>query len=112
MRSTMAIFIILALSVGVVFGYLFKVFVLIPVIAVVFVAAIGAGLVRADDAWSIALIAVGVTIALEIGYLIGGGVRAYVVARKEKPSQIAESKAAPLKGVNDDLDHRDADAGR
>ena len=108
----MAIFIILALSVGVVFGYLFKVFVLIPVIAVVFVAAIGAGLVRADDAWSIALIAVGVTIALEIGYLIGSGVRAHVVGRKEKPSQIAESKAAPRKGVNADLDHRDADAGR
>jgi hypothetical protein len=106
----MAISIILALSVGVVLGYLFKVFILIPIIAVVVVAAIGAGLARAEDAWSIALTAIGITIVLAIGYLIGSGVRAHMVARKA--TQLAESEAAPLTSVNDGLDHRDADAGR
>jgi len=87
----MAVSIILALSVGVVLGYLFKVFILIPVIPVVLIGAIGASLARADNAWSIALTAVGVTIALEVGYLIGSGVRAYRVARKT--AQLAHSQA-------------------
>ena len=30
---------------------------------------------------------------------------------REVQAQLAESEAAPLTGVNDDLDHRDADAG-
>ena len=78
----MTVFLILALSAGLLLGYRFKILILVPVIAVALFGLIGAGLARADDAWSICLMAVAVTIALEIGYLVGSGVYAYGIGRR------------------------------
>jgi hypothetical protein len=78
----MAVSLIVAFFAGVLLGHWFKILILIPVIAITLVVLIGAGIARGDDAWSIGLTVVGVTIALEIGYLIGTGVRTYMIGRK------------------------------
>jgi multisubunit Na+/H+ antiporter MnhG subunit len=61
--------------VGAALGQRFKVFVLLPATSLVLICTIAAGIARAPDVWSIAVAAVCVTIALQIGYLIGTGIR-------------------------------------
>ena len=65
--------------VGAVLGQRFKVFVLLPATSLALICTIAAGVARAQDVWSIAIAAAGVTIALQIGYLIGTGIR-YLIA--------------------------------
>jgi predicted Na+-dependent transporter len=65
--------------VGAVLGQRFKVFVLVPATSLALICTIAAGIARAQHIWSIAMAAVGVTIALQIGYLIGTGIR-YLIA--------------------------------
>jgi hypothetical protein len=65
--------------VGAVLGQRFKVFVLLPATSLAFICTIVAGITRAQDVWSIAIAAVGATIALQIGYLIETGIR-YLIA--------------------------------
>jgi hypothetical protein len=63
-----------------VLGQRFKVLILLPAIAVATIAAVGIGLAPGDQAWSIVVLAVGVTVALQIGYLVGTGVRSLIIA--------------------------------
>jgi hypothetical protein len=65
--------------VGAVLGQRFKVFVLLPATTWAFIGTIVSGIARAQDVWSIAIAAVGATIALQIGYLIETGIR-YLIA--------------------------------
>jgi hypothetical protein len=90
----MALSVSLALFAGMLAGLWFRIFIFTPVIALALVGVIGAGRARADDAWSIGLTAIGVTIALPIGYLIGSGLRVYWITRKaaglaQSPPQLA-----------------------
>jgi hypothetical protein len=73
---------IVSFLVGMVLGQRFKVLILLPAIALALIAVVGGGIARAEQVWSIALIAVGVIVALQIGYLIGTGIRALIVGAR------------------------------
>jgi hypothetical protein len=78
----MIVSIVLTLLAGVLLGQWFKVFILLPVIAVALIGAIGGGIAGGGDAWSIGLTAICVTIALQMGYLIGSAGRGYRISPK------------------------------
>ena len=71
--------IIICLLLGVALGQRFKVLVLVPAIALVVVFSIVVGVARADGYWPIALTAVVATVSLQIGYLLGIGMRYLLV---------------------------------
>ena len=71
-----------SLLVGMVLGQRFKVLVLMPTIAIALVLAVGAGVARADTVWWIVLMAATTAISLQIGYLIGIGIRHVLVAAR------------------------------
>jgi hypothetical protein len=48
----------------------------------VLVGTIAAGIARADDVWSIALVAIAAVAALQIGYLIGIWLRSFIVGAR------------------------------
>jgi hypothetical protein len=60
-----------------VLGQRFNVLILVPAIAV---GAVGIGLAPGEQAWSIVVLAVGATVALQLGYLVGTGVRSLICA--------------------------------
>jgi hypothetical protein len=77
---------IISFLVGMVLGQRFKVLILLPAIALALITVLSGGIARAEPAWSIFLMAVGVTIAIQLGYLIGTGVRAIIIgARAARP---------------------------
>jgi hypothetical protein len=71
---------IISLLAGMVLGQRFKVLILLPAIGFAVIVAIGAGIAQGDHFWSIVLLAVAVTVALQIGYLLGTGIRSFIVA--------------------------------
>jgi hypothetical protein len=73
---------IICVLVGMVLGQRFKVLVLLPAIGVALIVAIGVGVASADSGWSIVLMAVSVTIMLQIGYVVGIGIRSFTVAAR------------------------------
>ena len=77
----MALFLISFLA-GAVLGQRFKVFILLPAISLAVICTITAGIARAQDVWSIAMAAVYITTALQIGYLIGTGIRCLIAANR------------------------------
>jgi hypothetical protein len=82
-----------SLLVGMVLGQRFKVLVLLPAIALALVLALGGGIVRADSAWWIVLGSAAAAVSLQIGYLIGVGIRHVLVA-----AQASRSPATSLTG--------------
>jgi hypothetical protein len=71
---------IISLLVGMVLGQRFKVLMLLPAIVFALGLAIGGGVVRADSAWWIVLMAATAATALQIGYIIGIGIHHVLVA--------------------------------
>ncbi len=71
---------LISLLIGMMLGQRFKVLVLMPAIAIALVIAVGAGVARADPLWSIVLIAAATATSLQIGYLVGIGIRDVFVA--------------------------------
>ena len=65
----------ISLLVGMVLGQRFKVMVLLPTIAIALVLAIGAGLARVDTVCWIVVMAAATATSLQIGYLVGIGIR-------------------------------------
>ena len=61
-----------------VLGQRFKVLILLPAIGLAIIAATGAGIAHGDHLGSIVLSVIAVTVALQIGYLIGTAVPAEV----------------------------------
>jgi uncharacterized membrane protein len=76
------IFFTLSLLAGMVLGQRFKVLILIPAIAVALFGAICAGILLGQNPWSIALMSIGVTTGLQIGYLMGTAIRFFLVASR------------------------------
>jgi hypothetical protein len=52
--------------------------------SIALIATIAVGIARADHVWSIALVSVAVGTALQIGYLIGIGLRSFIVAAQRR----------------------------
>ena len=64
------------------------------------VGTIAAGIARADNVWSIALMAIAVLTTLQIGYLIGIWLRSFsVTARFARPSSASEETRRPPTAV-------------
>ena len=78
--------IIIGFLTGIALGHCFKVLILVRVMSIALVGTIAAGVARADSDWSIALTAGEVVTALQIGYLIGIGLRSFIVAGKGRSS--------------------------
>lgn len=71
----MMAFVLASLLIGVVLGQRFKVLVLVPGTGLAFVVTILAGIVRADAIWPIVLAAIEIAWSLQIGYIVGTGIR-------------------------------------
>jgi hypothetical protein len=82
---------------GLVLGQRFKVLILLPAICTAVVAATGAGVARGDSRWSIVLLAISVAVALQIGYLVGTGIRSLLAAGRAT-RHYPGSVAAPAVG--------------
>ncbi len=63
---------------GIILGLRYKVFVIVPAVALAMVFGMMAGIVRADPFWSIVLVMVGLGAAVQFGYLAGIAMRAIV----------------------------------
>jgi membrane protein DedA with SNARE-associated domain len=72
--------------VGAALGQRFAVFVLIPAILVTLAVAIGLGIARAQTPGAIALVTIAAIACLQVGYLLGLGIR-----------QVAQSRASRLR---------------
>jgi hypothetical protein len=69
---------------GIALGQFFKVLILVPAMSIALIATIAVGIARADNVWSIALVSVAIGTALQIGYLIGIGLRSFIVAAQRR----------------------------
>ena len=87
---------IFMLLVGATLGQRFPVLVLIPVSLVTLVGSVGLGIARAQTPWTITLVAVAAVICLQIGYLLGLGIRQLLEARasRQRSASFAESSPA------------------
>jgi len=89
---------IITLLAGMVLGQRFKVLILLPGITVVVIAAVAIGIARAEHFGSIALMAVVAATALQVGYLIGMAIRAFLVfARASRPYRGPVAAPAPAR---------------
>ena len=66
---------LISLLIGIVLARGFKVLVLLPAFMITAVLAIGTGLAHTDAIWSIGSTALIVIVGLQIGYLLGSGLR-------------------------------------
>ena len=94
------LFVVISLVAGIALGQRFKILILVPVMSLALVGTIAAGIARADNVWSIALMAIAAVTALQIGYLIGIWLRSFIVsARFARPSPASEETRRPPTAV-------------
>jgi len=80
--------VVISLVAGIALGRWFKVLILVLVMSLALAGTIAAGSMRTDDAWSIALMALAIVTALQIGYLVGIWLQSFIVAaRFARPSR-------------------------
>jgi hypothetical protein len=92
--------VVISLVAGIALGQWFKILILVPVMGLALVGTIAAGIARADNVWSIALMAIAVVTALQIGYLVGIWLRSFIVAaRFARPSPASEATRRPTTAV-------------
>jgi uncharacterized protein YneF (UPF0154 family) len=95
--------VVISLVAGIALGQWFKILILVPVMSLALVGTIATGIARADSVWSIALMAIAVVTALQIGYFIGIWLRSFIVAaRLARPSPASEAtRRAPVAVARD-----------
>src|SRR5262249_31756487 len=105
--------VVIGLVAGIALGQWFKILVLVPAMSLALVGTIAAGIARADNVWSITLMAIAVVTALQIGYLIGIWLRSFIVAAspaseatRRAPAAVARLFARGLAGMTE---HHDED---
>ena len=92
--------VVISLVAGIALGQWFKILILVPVMSLALVGTIAAGIARADNGWSIALMAIAVVTALQIGYLIGIWLRSFIVAaRFARPSPASKATQRAPAGI-------------
>jgi hypothetical protein len=113
--------VVISFVAGIALGQWFRVLILVPVMSLALVGTIAAGIARADDVWLIALVAIAVVTALQIGYLIGSWLRSFIVgasfarasrglaptseAARPPPTDVAELFARDLPAMTEYHDH-------
>jgi hypothetical protein len=83
--------------VGMALGQRFTVFILAPAILLVVAIAVGAGIARGQTAGTITLVTVAALACLQIGYLLGLGIRQWIEAgraRRQRAGSFADSSPA------------------
>lgn len=92
---TILVFAVAAFLVGVLLGLYFKVFIVLPVMAVSLAAVVGVGF-KHDSSFGFVLfiIFLGIT-ALQMGYLFGSFIGVYVVEAKQQKRRTGTIEAAP-----------------
>src|SRR5262245_47716842 len=88
--------VVISLVAGIALGQWFKILILVPVMSLALVGTIAAGVARADNVWSIALMAIAVVTALQIGYLIGIWLRSFILA----PGSLTHPRPRRRRGVH------------
>src|SRR5215471_16489582 len=92
--------VVISLVAGIALGQWFKILILVPAVGLALGGTIAAGIARADNVWSLALMAIAVVTALQIGYFIGIWLRSFIVAaRLARPSPASEAMRRPLPAV-------------
>jgi hypothetical protein len=113
--------VVISFAAGIALAQWFRVLILVPAMSTVLVGTITAGIARADDVWSIALVAIAAVAALQIGYLIGIWLRSFIVgarfarasrrltptseAARPPPTDVAELFARDLPTMTEYHDH-------
>jgi len=113
--------VVISLVAGIALGQWFKILILVPAVGLALGGTIAAGIARADNVWSIALMAIAVVAALQIGYLIGIWLRSFIVgagfartsrrltptseAARPPPTDVAELFARDLPAMTEHHDH-------
>jgi hypothetical protein len=113
--------VVISFVAGIALGQWFRVLILVPAMSTVLVGTIAAGIARADDVWSIALVAIAAVAALQIGYLIGIWLQSFIVgarlarasrrltptseAARPPPTDVAELFARDLPAMTEHHDH-------
>ena len=90
----LAIFVFL---VGAALGQRFTVLVLVPAILVTLGVAIGLGIARGQMPGTIALVTVAAIASLQIGYLLGVGVRQLIQSRASRPRSASFADSPPAR---------------
>jgi len=75
---------IISVLIGAVLAQRFKVFILLPAAAIMLVVALGTGIAQANSVWWSFLTIVAAGFSLQLGYLIGLGLRHVLEAPKEQ----------------------------
>jgi hypothetical protein len=88
---------IACLLVGMLLGQRFKVLVLAPAIALIIALSIVFGVARADALWSVAAMAMVATANLQMGYLAGIALRAFLVGICPNPVDATLMTPAPTR---------------
>jgi hypothetical protein len=108
---TLLFIFIVVLLFGAVLGQRFKVLILLPAMSLTLICTITAGVARAQDGWSIALEAVCVTSALQIGYLVGTSIRWFLAADRPAHPPLRWAGSANPADARLPLPRRAADGG-
>jgi hypothetical protein len=91
----MILFLVISFLSGMVLGQRFRFLALIPAIIFAILATIGVGIGRAHDVWWIVLSGISVITCLQIGYIVGCGIRSFIVtARDARPSSSGHASPA------------------
>jgi hypothetical protein len=94
----MMFLVLITILVGAVLGLRFKAFVLVPVICVaMFMVAVG-GVARGDDLWHLAGLTIGITTALQLGYISGSVARLVMERPGAGSTTEIEEEAALMSG--------------
>ena len=85
---------LISISIGIVLARRFKVFILAPAFMLTLVLAVSTGLARTEAAWSIGVTALVIIVGLQIGYLLGSGMR-LVLVRANRPGSTSFTSSLP-----------------
>jgi hypothetical protein len=87
---------LISLSIGIVLARRFKVLILAPAFMLTLALAVGTGFARTDAAWAIGSTALVVIVGLQIGYLLGSGMRhVMVLVRANRPGSTSFTSSLP-----------------
>jgi hypothetical protein len=86
--------VLISLLVGMVLGHRFKVLVLLPAITIVLLAMISAQIAGADG-WQTAWTATAASVVLQLGYMVGYGIRRFTVAARASRRRAFSVRSLP-----------------
>jgi hypothetical protein len=87
---------LISLLIGIVLAQRFRVLILAPAFLLTLALAVGTGLARTDAAWSIGSTALVIIVGLQIGYLLGSGLRNVLVyIRAGRPGSTSFTSSLP-----------------